>query len=92
MTVELKGLADKFTEQLVIIFMVGSLERGKKKLWSSHIQRAEGKDPPFGSRVPASPGREGEFICARRGLPCPARRGRSAVPLRRERATPTLAL
>lgn len=73
MTVELKGLADKFTEQLAIIFMMGSLERGRKSCGAVICRRADGKGPCFGYPVPASPGREGEFVCARRGLPCPAR-------------------
>ena len=90
MTVELKGLADKFTEQLAIIFMVGSLD-GEKSCGAVVFRRAEGRDTPFGNHVPASPGREGEFIRARRGLPCPAREECLSLE-KRERATPTLAL
>lgn len=44
---ELKGLDDKFTEQLAIIFMMGSSERGRKKCETAVFRRAEGKDPPF---------------------------------------------
>ena len=47
MTVELKGLADELTEHLAIIFMVGSLGRGKKELWSSGVSLSgDIQDPP----------------------------------------------
>lgn len=48
MIVKLKELADKFTEQLSIIFYYGNFrERQKKGCGVVIFRRAEGKDPSF---------------------------------------------
>lgn len=81
-TVKLKGLDDKFTEQLEIIFMVARSERGEKQALEeqSYSQELQMKCP-LGSASRAAPG-EGESL---------PRAGRS-VPMRREGAAPTQAL
>lgn len=67
---ELKGLADKFTEQLAIIFTVGSSERGGKKA----VEQPKGVPPlaiiALGGTVDSSVPGEG----------CPALPGEGGMP------------